>query len=243
MTYYHGGKKRIGEILASTLVGTSLEVENFDIRGYCEPFCGMLSIYRHVPFLFEQAGLDCLEYLAGDTNESVIEMWKAAQRGWKPPVNCSRKKFEELKGDDSCTALKGYVGHAYTRRGIFFDGYYKHTATTLAAHRKNVKDTASELDDVGFVTGPYTQFSDLRGFVVYCDPPYEGTSCRYYDGKGYRNRLTFDNGAFWDWCRKMSKHNIVFVSEYAAPQDFRRIWPNDTATRKGNVTERLYLAP
>lgn len=46
--------------------------------------------------------------------------------------------------------------------------------------------------------------------VVYCDPPYAGTA-------GYTN--PFDNAAFWAWARKLSAP--VFVSEYAAPADFR----------------------
>ena len=33
----------------------------------CEPFCGMLGVYQHIPSLFDEEGLANLKYLAGDT--------------------------------------------------------------------------------------------------------------------------------------------------------------------------------
>ena len=35
--------------------------------------------------------------------------------------------------------------------------------------------------------------------------------------------LSFDHEAFWQWCREMSKHNMIFISEYNAPKDFELI--------------------
>lgn len=239
MTCYHGGKKRIGKSLAQIIVDTSLEVENFDIQGYCEPFCGMLSVYKHVPWFFEDQGLQDLTYLAGDTNESVVEMWSAAQKGWRPPTKaCSKKKFEDLKSSDDCSALKGYIGHSCTFRGVFFDSYFLHPPSRLKRNRDDVLDTAEELVDVDIFSGPYSQFSNLKGFVIYCDPPYAGTSCRYYDGRGYKDRLSFDNSAFWKWCDKMSVDNIVFVSEYTAPPSYEKVFgPHGKSDR----AERLFV--
>lgn len=55
MTAYHGGKQRLGKKLAEIIVDTSLDIvedENWEIKGYCEPFCGMLGVYRHIPDFF-----------------------------------------------------------------------------------------------------------------------------------------------------------------------------------------------
>ena len=49
--------------------------------------------------------------------------------------------------------------------------------------------------------------------LVYCDPPYHGTT-------GY-GKNEFDHTEFWDMMRKWSKNNIVFISEYKAPKDFK----------------------
>ncbi len=76
MTAYHGGKQRLGKKLAEIIVDTSLDIvedENWEIKGYCEPFCGMLGVYRHIPDFFEEECYD-LKYLAGDANGSVIKM-------------------------------------------------------------------------------------------------------------------------------------------------------------------------
>ncbi len=40
----------------------------------------------------------------------------------------------------------------------------------------------------------------------------------------------FDHPKFWDWCRKMSENNLVFVSEYKAPDDFICVWEGEIKT-------------
>ena len=90
MTAYHGGKQRIGKKLARVIVEESLDIadyEGWDIKGYCEPFCGMLGVYQHIPKLFqdELGGVDNplgykLKYKAGDMNDSVVKMWNAAKK-------------------------------------------------------------------------------------------------------------------------------------------------------------------
>jgi len=50
------------------------------------------------------------------------------------------------------------------------------------------------------------------GAVVYCDPPYQGTAT-YAEGN-------FNHDEFWEFCRKLSKTNTVYISEYTAPADF-----------------------
>ena len=56
----------------------------------------------------------------------------------------------------------------------------------------------------------------------YCDPPYSNTISRYYTNRS-DNKLNFNTDEFWNWCRLMSEHNVIFVSGYSAPRDFRSI--------------------
>ena len=243
MTSYHGGKQRLGKQLAEIIVDTSLEIaedEDFDIAGYCEPFCGMLGVYRHIPELFEEEGYDDLEYLAGDENGSVIKMWQAVQKGWKPPVTCSEKKYNELKNAPD-SALKGFIGHQCSFGGQFFNGYSRKYDKTKSPNKasKRVISIANELLDVKFYNVDYQQFSNLRNFVIYCDPPYANTICRYNE--------TFDSNKFFRWCQKMSKHNIIFISEYQAPRGFECIYKSkkvnkscDRRTKCSN-NEKLFL--
>ena len=61
---------------------------------------------------------------------------------------------------------------------------------------------------------------NISNFVIYCDPPYRGTT-------KYKTE-EFPYETFYDWCRKMSKNNIVLVSEYNMPSDFECIWSKET---------------
>ena len=52
MTSYHGGKQKIGKKIANIIYEESILIEEetgFKIKGYCEPFCGMLGVYQHIP--------------------------------------------------------------------------------------------------------------------------------------------------------------------------------------------------
>jgi DNA adenine methylase len=215
MTLYHGGKQRIGKELANIIYETSLEIsedENFKIKGYCEPFCGMLGVYRHIPELFKD-NKPKLKYKAGDINESVIMMWKAAQKGWKPPISCSEDHYNDLKKNKNPSAEKGFLGHQLGFSGQFFHGYspnYGIKINILKSASERVFKISQNLKDVNFRYGSYTQYSNLKGYVIYCDPPYTSST------QFYKN--SFDTKKFWEWCNMMSKNNIIFISEYNAPK-------------------------
>ena len=242
MTAYHGGKQRIGKKLAKIIVDESIGIEedyDFDIKGYCEPFCGMLGVYKHIPKLFEEEGYTKLKYKAGDTNTSVIKMWKAAQKGWKPPTTCSEKEYNRLKKAKP-SACKGFIGHQCSFGGQFFKGFAKKYDKTKSPKRaaKRVSDIAAELCDVRFKQGDYQSFSGLKNHVIYCDPPYRNVDCRY--------KTNFDNNKFWAWCKKMSERNVILVSEYSAPKEVTCIFNiSRKATSHGNNkcsnTEKLFF--
>jgi DNA adenine methylase len=247
MTCFHGGKQRIGKKLAQVICNESLDIENeynFTIKGYCEPFCGMLGVYRHIPDLFNEQKPK-LQYKAGDANKSVVAMWKAAQKGWKPPNSTTTAEYSKLKYDKQVSALKGFIGHQYSFGGQFFQGfigkYGKKKSSVVSA--KRVVDISKETKNVTFSPGNYTQFSPLKNFVIYCDPPYAKFS-QYYDE--HQKKIPFSHGQFWGWCRKMSKNNIVFVSEYTAPKDFKPIFKmkhssNIRGGRGGNRIDKIYI--
>lgn len=219
MTSYHGGKQKVGKEIAD-MIATALGDEK--MNGYCEPFCGMLGVYQHIPSL-----LGDITYLAGDAQESVIKMWSAAQKGWKPPMyHVSQAEFEKYSADPRSSPEKGFIGHQYAMRGKYFKTYMNRNGTSAA---QNVVRIAQLLPQVHFTSGNYDQFSTLTNFAIYCDPPYQKQN-NYYGEK--HDKRAFDHNKFWTWCRKMSKNNIVFVSEYEAPKDFTLIWEEDGGQEK-----------
>ena len=236
MCCYNGGKQRIGKKLSSIIVEESLDIEHeyeFKIKGYCEPFCGMLGVYKHIRDLFDNHKPK-LKYKAGDINKSVIKMWQKAQKGWKPPTFVSESEYNRLKKSIIDSALKGYVGHQYSYGGQYFEGYApkygKSKDTTVAS--ENVSNIAKKLKDVAFKEGVYTQYSNLKGYIIYCDPPYPNTYYKHY------GKVNFDHDDFWNWCRKMSKDNIVFVSSYTAPKDFEEIFSSSHKLSGASVKNR-----
>jgi DNA adenine methylase len=252
----HGGKCRTGKEIAEYihLISTILEDQGcFTINSYTEPFCGSLGVYRHIPKLFEEYDM---VYKAADINESTIKMWQAVQTGWSPPRTCTEDEYNRLKVIPTSSAVKGFIGHVCAFGSQYFGSFrYKHTTgSTDAKKDKHISGCADEIirigkqvKDVEFTAGDYRQFSDLQGSIIYCDPPYEGTVNKYYDEK--RVLRKFNSSEFWDWARKMAKHNLVFVSSYTAPDDFILVW---SAKKKATVvckqgrdaagTEKLYMA-
>lgn len=225
MTRYHGGKFYSGKELSKIIYDVSLDIEDkyqFNVKGYCEPFCGMLGVYRHIPKLFEEKQMI---YKAGDINKSVVMMWQEAQNGWKPPIRVREDEYLRLKNKKGDSALKGYVGHQYSFNGMYFGSYItnhrKADDPTLSIRApKAVVEISKNLKEVDFTYGSYNQFSNLKNFIFYCDPPYDNTLQRY---KGLEKE-SFDSDLFWKWCRKMAKHNIVFVSEYSGPSDIKVVF-------------------
>lgn len=71
-----------------------------------------------------------------------------------------------------------------------------------------------------FQNKPYYELELPPNSIVYCDPPYDGTSKYKVDN--------FDHEMFWQWCREMAtKGHTLFVSEYEAPDDFECVWQKE----------------
>ena len=88
----------------------------------------------------------------------------------------------------------------------------------------------------------YDEIDIPEGAVVYCDPPYHACKTDLYEGKA----KTFDHGAFYDWCVRVSKTNPIFISEYSIEDDRFEIAAEKqkltrlSSAKSFNVTERLY---
>ena len=280
MTYYQGGKKRIGEDIAEVIHKIALKkykapsrsptskgslrsrsrsrsptgrsasrslharspkrVRGSLLKGYCEPFCGMMGVYRHVPELFDDfngRGKTKLKYIGGDRNPNIIKMWKALQRGWVPPTKCSRSKYKNLKPlafrpTRSVSLDTIFLGFACSYRGSFFSTYCP--GNNVKHQQQSARSIGKQIKKVKLVAGDYTETVplQLKNYIIYCDPPYRDTLNKYQIG--HHHDSYFDYPQFVKWCSRMSKNNMVFVSEYSKPcKNSRLVW------KKGN--EKLFL--
>jgi len=212
MPAYGGGKSRLGKEILSVIEKYE---EKYDWSGdYFEPFCGLLGVGIHVA----ESGR---RVTACDANKDLILMWKALKRGWSPPKSCSKKYFESLKNSKKHSAERGFAGFSCAYSGIFFAGYRVSDSSGRNFFKKSrdgIMEMTEYLDKVKFLpASDYKKFSP-KGCTIYCDPPYKNNNFKS------EHFSDFDHDEFWDTMRIWSKHNLVFISEYKAPKDFKVIW-------------------
>ncbi len=199
---YFGGKQRIARRLAAHMAPAVAR------RGvYWEPFVGAASVL---------AATTAARRLASDSNSALINMWRALAAGWEPPGEVTEDTYKAvrlaLNPDDPMTA---FVGFGTSFAGKWFGGYARggvgnYAATAVSSLRRKMKT----LQGVEWASGDYREIEPPVGAVIYCDPPYQGTT-------QYSAVAPFSWDAFWAWClERHAAGNIVFISEYAAPSDF-----------------------
>lgn len=140
----------------------------------------------------------------------------------------------------------GLVGFCATFGAKYFGGYArgndaKGNKRNLPAEAiRNLASQALNLKGVVFLNKDYLNLKteNIKNFVIYCDPPYSGTTEYKYS--------KFNSEDFWNWVRKLSVDNFVFVSEYNAPSDFKCVWQKDVTTKlkvdkHENRTEKLFI--
>ena len=229
---YFGGKQRVAARLAEVLRPAALRC-----GAYVEPFVGGASMMAAVDVPCRRIG--------ADANAAIICMWEALASGWEPPAEVSEGLYNTVRalavlGDP----LTAFVGFGCSFAGKWFGGYARggdarnYAANAASSLRRKAKGLRG-------VEWRHTDYRDLDyppGCLIYCDPPYAGTT-EYAGVKG-----AFDTAAFWDFCRVKSRDgHAVFVSEYKAPDDALLVLEVksrlDIRTKDGGQparTERLY---
>ena len=233
---YMGSKNRIAKDISKII--NEIIVEN-NIETYIEPFVGGANMIQHI---------NCNNKIGIDNNEYLIAMWNAIISDWIPPNEISKTSYNEIKDnkDGFKKELVAIAGFCSTYNAKWFGGYAGRVTTKIGTVRdyydesiRNILKQKEYLKDVKFICGDYKKIHGLKDILIYCDPPYENTTGYGYD-KG------FNHDEFWEWVRIMSKDNIVLVSEYNAPDDFKVIFEKtltttlDKNSRKRD-TEMLFI--
>lgn len=176
--------------------------------------------------------------IGADFNEYLIDFWNALKRGWTPPMHTTKDEYysiKENKGRDTKMTL--WAGICCSYGGKWFGGWindYKENRrlqngklpNQQTESRNGVMRQLPKIKDVKFIHSSYQDLEIPPNSLIYCDPPYEGTT-KYKD--------EFNHAEFWKWCRdKAAEGHIVFVSEYNAPKDFYCLKTVQTNTQLGN---------
>jgi len=204
---YLGGKFRIAKPLAQFI--------NSHIHGhdYYEPFVGACHVLKWIR---------AKNKFASDIHSDLIEMYKMLQQGWVPPKEVTEEEYHK----EHPPHLKAFIGFGCSFGGKWFGGYARSNKQrwySLEAYNSLI-ELLPYVKDVDFKHLNYRNLN-CKDAVIYCDPPYRNTT-------GYRD--TFCHNTFWHWVRRMRTDNIVLVSEYTAPSDFKCIWDVETKTDLNN---------
>jgi len=219
---YFGGKHRIAKELAK-IINAYLQEPG---AKYVEPFCGALNVTQWINPKAER--------LACDFNLDLILLYQAIQNGYEPPGEVSEARYKELQEGLFSSAERGFVGFACSFAGGFFKGYARGRGHNFAdIGKRGLAKKFENLDGVEFRRANFL-LANYSGCVIYCDPPYSGTTA-YSTGK-------FDSAAFWQKVRELSADNLIFISEYNAPDDFIEVWRkevNVNITVAGKAEKRI----
>lgn len=241
---YMGSKSRIAKHIVPII---QKYIDENNIEYYWEPFVGGANVIDKI-CCKHKIGSDKNKYLIallnhvknnGDLFDIVPkELYDKARTAFN---NGDTSEFEDWQiGNIGFIASfngrwfdGGYAkpGYEKTKNGLRYRDYYQEA-------KNNLLNQANAIKDCIFYNIDYSTFDPI-GFVIYCDPPYQGT-------KQYANATEFDYDQFWNVIRKWSKYNIVIVSEENAPDDFMCIWEREVsrsikANDKSRSTEKLFI--
>lgn len=233
---YMGSKNRIAKHIIPIMLK---EMEDKRYTTWVEPFCGGCNMIDKVPDKYRRIGADINEH-------TIAGMLAIRDFPDVLPDTVTEEEYKRLKGTPP-SPITSWIRFGCSFGGKFENGYARsndnkgNPRNHLNEAKRNALKQSPKIQTVEFICCSYKDLSGVTNSLIYCDPPYQGTT-------GYKTG-TFDHETFFDWCRKMkAKGNSVFVSEYNAPGDFELVWQGEVktnfcSTRKEathNAIEKLY---
>lgn len=227
---FMGSKARYADSIVPILQKT---IDDNNITKYIECFVGGANVIDKIR---------CEERYGFDNSDTLIALLQQAQEDFsKIPEDGTREMWDEGKayikdGIQPTTLSLADIGaiqyFGSYNNGGFPRGYAKPTSTRnyyKEAYR-NMKAQAPNLQGIVFKCQNYWELTGAVNCLIYLDPPYQNT--KQYN---YASQPSMDYTRFWNWVRKISKNNYVYISEQSAPEDFEVIWEQNV-TRTTNLT-------
>lgn len=221
---YVGSKNRLSKELVPIIQSYITE----ETKGYLEPFVGGANIIDKIK---SKNKIGC------DIHKQLIELLKYAQTH-DLPETVSEIEYKKVQHDrglypDWYIGLVGFCasfgakyfgGYArrYNTNGSIFD-VPKQAINSLRKQSKTEAFKAIKFYNKSFLDLPLDK---IKNYVIYCDIPYRNTT-KY-------TTINFPYEEFYEWCKKVSIDNIVLISEYSMPDEFKCIWSKEIKTSLGS---------
>lgn len=171
------------------------------------------------------------------------------------PETCTFEHYADVRenrkigGNKYSKEYIALIGYCASYGGRYYDGGFARNSRLDDRNSSNIKyinnlnnlrNQAPFLKNISFMSCDYTHFKDIKNCLLYLDPPYKGT--KQYS----KNVINYDE--FYDFCRHLSQNNIVLISEYEMPNDFKCIWMKERNVMQKSdrikamrVTEKLFV--
>lgn len=218
---YFGGKFKISKDLANILNPIAKD------KPFVDLFCGACNVVEKITTASSR--------MANDNNPYLIALLKAVQDGWEPPIAVSEEQYKYTMSHlDENPALSGFVGIGCSHSGGWQNGYArsnKNQNYPKGAHNTILRQK-QKLEGVLFTARDYDKVPIPDGAVVYCDPPYNCTTNKYYT----RN---FDYDAFIKWVEANKNKYDIYISEYERnvsswPISYEVVWKKKSCQHIAN---------
>lgn len=235
---YMGSKARHAKALLPIILAGRREDQI-----YVEPFVGGGNVINKVP---QGAGR-----LASDSNGLMVTLLdQLGNHGWTPPETLTEAEWSAIRHIKPVTPAERAL-HAFCATGPCFSGKWWggwarsvygpdcERAGQPRDHwrecRANALKDVDGLRGVSLVSCEYEDLNVPQGALVYCDPPYAGTTA--YSGARHK----WDADKFWQWCDALidTLDCTVFVSEYQAPSHWTSLWEKRVRSDLGLVKDNL----
>jgi len=236
---YIGSKNKIAKDIVPII---QKYIDDSRTEIYIEPFVGGFNVIDKIK---------CKYRYASDIDSIVIDLVDACIRNPELlnslPILPTREHYNDVK-DNEYKYDKWYRSaillFASYNAKVYGGGYGAFAKTKDGNIRNYFKEAKSNfekqlpnLDDITILTLDYKKAVNCNNAVIYCDIPYK-------NGIGYKT--DFNHNEFYEWCKIQSSNgNIVLISEYEMPSDFKCIWSKDIKVHLNNrnkidKTEKLF---
>lgn len=219
---YQGSKAKLAKYLIPIIQDY---ITKYNIDTYVECFVGGANLIDKV---------NCPNRYGFDINPYVISLLKYAQNNPNidiAPEDCTFEHYKDVRDSYNkhdnrySTEYIALIGYMASYAGRYFDGGYgrdsKGGRCIYKERLQNLKLQAPNLNNIHFDVMNYEDLdiSKYKNCLFYLDPPYKST-------KKYGKQVV-DYDKFYDFCRELSKENVVLISEYNMPDDFKCIWQKE----------------
>ena len=207
---YVGSKRRISKEIVPIIQSCITKETSL----YLEPFVGGANVIDKI---------QCRKKIGCDVHKQLISLLKQAQNDVSVfPESISEEEYINVKNNKEQYPdwYVGLVGFTATFGNKYFGGFARNKKGTDYSRTaiNTIKKQSKLLKEIDFYNTSFLGIDPqkISNAVIYCDPPYRGTTKYKTDPFPYED--------FYAWCKELSKNNIVLISEYNMPEEFTCIW-------------------